>query len=266
MNKIYGPALSLAVLLGAFGSLAAEAGTNVVSDAHVFLDRLLERAKVEGKERREFKAHYAYTGSKVTEHRTSKGKLKHREVEPIEHNPKPLATRASQRVSDSADRRDGATADQGLRQDAQGDVKGRAFERSDFPLTADLLKRFQFAAAGKEILNGRSVLIIDFKPASGDLPVHSIKDRFINKAAGRVWIDEMEFALVKVDLHLTESVNVIGGLVGAVRQCNYQFERERTPDGLWFTKQVNWHLEGRQVFVNKTIDYHEMRENVRKVW
>src|SRR5262245_21587783 len=75
MNKIYGPALSLAVLLGAFSSLAAEARTNAVSDAQVFLDRLLERAKLEGKERREFRAHYAYTGSKVTEQRTSKGKI-----------------------------------------------------------------------------------------------------------------------------------------------------------------------------------------------
>jgi hypothetical protein len=230
------------------------------------LDRLLERAKRERKERREFRAHYAYTGSKVTEHRTGRGKLKQREIRPIDHNPKPLATPTSQRVGESADRTDSAMIGKGLRQDAQGDVKGRAFERSDFLLSADLLKRFQFAAAGKEVLNGRAALIIDFKPASGDLPVHSIKDRFINKAAGRVWIDEMDFALVKVDLHLTEPVNVIGGLVGAVRQCNYQFERERTPEGLWFTKQVNWHLEGRQVFANKTIDYHEIRENVRKVW
>ena len=68
---------------------------------------------------------------------------------------------------------------------------------------------------------------------------------------------------MKVDLHLTEPVNVIGGLVGAVRQCRYRFQRERTAEGLWFTKPVNWHLEGRQLFTSKIIDYDETRENVR---
>jgi hypothetical protein len=41
--------------------------------------------------------------------------------------------------------------------------------------------------------------------------------------------------------------------------------RERTPDGLWFTRDSNWHLEGRELFVHRTVDYHEERTGLRKV-
>ncbi|PYI86629.1 MAG: hypothetical protein DME26_08700 [Verrucomicrobia bacterium] len=192
--------------------------------------------------------------------------MKEREVKRSENNPKPPMTPASQIVSAAEERQDAPSAAKELQQDPNGEVRGRAFEKNDFPLNADLLKRFQFTLAGREVVDGRTALRIDFKPVPGELPVHTLRDRFINKAAGRIWVDENEFALVKVDLHLTEPVNVIGGLVGAVRQCRYRFQRERTAEGLWFTKQVNWHLEGRQLFTSKIIDYDETRENVRKAW
>src|SRR5438445_218440 len=83
-----------------------------------------------------------------------------------------------------------------------------------------------------------------------------IRGRFINKAAGRVWVDEEDSVLVKAELYLTDKVNVLGGLVGAVWKFNYGFHRERMPDGLWYTRTVDWHLEGREVIVRRTVDYH----------
>jgi hypothetical protein len=95
-------------------------------------------------------------------------------------------------------------------------VRGKAFKKDDFALNNDLFGRFDFTVAGREVLNGRSALIVDFQPAKKNVPVRNLKDRFINKAAGRVWVDEADYKLVKADLHLTERVNVVGGLVGAV--------------------------------------------------
>ena len=69
-------------------------------------------------------------------------------------------------------------------------VRGRAFEKRDFTLNGDLLGRFQFTAAGREMVNGRPMLMLDFKPANKKLPERTLKDKFINKAAGRVWVDE----------------------------------------------------------------------------
>jgi hypothetical protein len=118
----------------------------------------------------------------------------------------------------------------------------------------------------EEKINGRPMLMLEFKPAKKDLPERNIKDRFINKAAGRVWVDEADYVIAKADVYLTETVNIVGGLVGAVWKFNYSFDRERTSDGLWFTRAVDWHLEGREVILRRAIHYHEGKTGVRKAW
>lgn len=132
-------------------------------------------------------------------------------------------------------------------------------------MNPDLLNRFDFTLQGRETINGRDALVIDFKPKSGKLPEHSLKERFINKAAGRVWLDEQEAQLVKADLYLTKRVDVFGGLVGSVYKCTCTISRERTDDGLWFTRSTGWHLEGREVLFRRTVDYHQDISDVRRV-
>ena len=96
------------------------------------------------------------------------------------------------------------------------------------------------------------------------MPEHNIKDKFLNRTAGCVWLDEEEMAMVKVAIRLTDRVNVIGGLVGAVWKMNFGFERSRTEDGLWYTRDATWHLEGRELFSQRIMDFHEQRTNVRR--
>ncbi len=122
-----------------------------------------------------------------------------------------------------------------------------------------------FTIVGRDRLDGRPAWMVDFVPANRPLPERNLKERFINKAAGRVWIDTADYSLVKAELHLTQQVNVGWGLVGAVWKFNYGFERDRTADGLWFTREVHWHLEGREVIINRTVDYHESLSDVQKL-
>jgi hypothetical protein len=57
---------------------------------------------------------------------------------------------------------------------------------------------------------------------------------------------------------------VFGGLVGAVRKFTFAFERERVAEALWFTRRTTWHLEGREVFAQRVIDFREERSEVHK--
>ena len=77
-------------------------------------------------------------------------------------------------------------------------------------------------------------------------------------------MDEGDYCVVKADVHLTQKVNVGFGLIGAVWKFDYGFERGRTDDGLWFTRDVNWHLEGREVVINRQVDYHEKMIDIRR--
>lgn len=218
--------------------------------------RALEQAKKEGENDRTFKGNYAFTRSKVTEFLDSKGEVKKRETKSSVHDPANAPASAKKGTNPNSQ-----TASLSA---TNSNVRGKAFEKSDFPLNNDMLGRFDFTVAGRETINDRAALVLDFKPAKKKLPERNLKDKFINKAAGRIWLDETDAALVKADLHLTQGVNVVGGLVGAVWKFNCTIERERTPEGLWFTRRTGWHLEGREVFFQRIIDYHEETKDLRK--
>ena len=230
------------------------------------LKRVAHQTEKESDNERAFDQRYRYTRTKVTEYRNAKGDLKKCEEKKIANQPSavPAASRAQPvglalEPNVSAERNAAVT-------EASANVRGKAFEKKDFSINDDLLGRFEFDLAGRKTINGRPMLMLDFKPAKKDLPERNIKDRFINKAAGRVWVDEVDYVIAKADVYLTETVNVMGGLVGAVWKFNYSFDRERTSDGLWFTRAVAWHLEGREVILHRAIDYHEGKTGVRKLW
>jgi hypothetical protein len=230
------------------------------------LQRVAEKSAEEDENNRVFEQRYFYTRTKVTEYRNSKGEVKKREEKRGDNDPYRKSRETHRKSSNAKSSSAGGTEPNEAVSETHSNVRGKAFEKKDFLMDEELLKRFDFTVAGREILNGRPALIVDFQPAKKQSPARNLKERFINKAAGRVWVDEADYALVKADLHLTEHVNVLGGLVGAVWNFTYGFLRERTPDGLWFTRNTDWHLEGRELFVRRTVDYHEERDDVRKVF
>ncbi len=228
------------------------------------LKRVVERSEKENENDRTFNQRYSYTRTRATEYRNSEGDLKKREEKKSQNLP--VVSSASflpQPVGRSLGPQQNAGS-KGSQTDSR--IRGRALDKKDFSLDDDLLGRFKFTLAGRDTVNGRPMLLLDFKPANRTLPERNIKDRFINRAAGRVWVDEEDYVLAKADLRLTEKVNVIGGLAGAVWAFRYAFNRERTPDGLWFTRKVDWHVEGREVVLRRTIDYHEEKTDVRRAW
>jgi len=230
------------------------------------LKRVADQTEKESDNERAFNQRYGYTRTKVTEFRNAKGDLKKREEKKMANHPSavPVAYRA-QPAGPTPDPNLDAEKSEAVT-DASFNVRGKAFEKKDFSINDDLLGRFEFDLAGRKTINGRPTLMLEFKPAKKNLPERNIKDRFINKAAGRVWVDEADYVIAKAEVYLTETVNVVGGLVGAVWKFNYSFDRERTSEGLWFTRAVDWHLEGREVILRRAIHYHEGKTGVRKAW
>lgn len=221
------------------------------------LKQVAQRAMQEDDERA-FKQHYTYHRFKLKEIRNGDGELKAREEKKRVHIPKVSTDDADFEVAEPATT-DGQSATNLLQSG-----KGKAFEKSDFALTDDLLSRFEFKLVAREMIRDRPTLLIDFRPANKELPEKSIKDRLINRAAGRLWVDEQDHAVAKADVHLTDQVNIVGGLVGAVKKFTYQFDRERTEEGFWFVRSAGWRAEGRQVVVRRTIDYYEEKTDVKK--
>jgi hypothetical protein len=245
-----GNTITIAAALLCASSLAAGLEQPLPA-ADAVIERVLERAQHESENERDFKEAYRFTRTKVTEHLNAQGEIRKRQEKKRENVPVPGPS-----ASVDSERQEPAGK-------AAASTAGKPFEKKDFPVTEEVLRRFQFTITGREVINGRSALALDMKPASRNLPERNIKDRFINKAAGRVWIDETEHVVVKASLYLTEKVNVVGGLVGAVWAFNYNFTRERTPDGLWYARDVDWQLEGRELFSRKIIACQERITDVQ---
>ena len=229
------------------------------------LKHVLQRAKDEGENDRTFDERYSYTRTKITEFRNSAGQLKKREVKTDVHVPATEPSAPASKSATPAKPKPDAEEDDEPVSDTHSNIHGQQYKKSDFLLNEDLVNRFVFTIVGREVLNGRPAWVVDFVPANKKLPERNLKERFINKAAGRVWIDAGDYSLVKADLHLTQQVDIGWGLIAAVWKFNYGFERERTADGLWYPREVHWHLEGREVIINRIVDYHETISDVRKV-
>jgi len=248
---------TVAVLIFLANSLPAETGTAPLPPLETVIQRALDRAAVEDENDREFNRNYQYQRIRLTEYRNGKGELKkHEEKRTPEGAGKTNSTPVI--PPKPAEKNDAPVSE------THSNIHGKTFVVKDYSLS-NLVSRFQFTLVGRENVNGRSALVLDFQPAGKKLPVNSYKDNFINKAAGRVWVDEADYAIAKADLHLTQPVSVLGGLVGAVWKFTYSFERDRTPEGLWFARHVDWHLEGREVVFHRIVDYHEQKVDEQKV-
>ncbi len=207
-----------------------------------------------------FTMNYQYDRSRTWEYRDSQGEIKRREEKNSVEN-KPLSLAAAQNGAEPVP---SPVASDKLVSAMRSNMPRKALKVKNYSIP-DLVKRFQFTLVGREMLNGRPTLMADFEPISDDLPVKNFADKFINQAAGRVWVDEEDYAVVQAQLHLIQPVNVLGGLAGTVRKLYYGFTRERTPEGYWFARKTHWHLEGRELVVNRIIDYHEQKLNEQKI-
>jgi hypothetical protein len=211
------------------------------------LSRLVIRAALDREHDEQFEKHYRYKRTKTTDTRDEKdGPARSVVVEMVNDPLKAAATTKDENAKDPQ-------------------AKKRSLNRRDFKLDQALLDRFEFTMERREMIASRPTLVMSFAPAKKKLPNNDTKDRFINRTAGRVWVDEAEAAVVKLETRLLESVTFVGGIVGTVRQCSFTLERRRSPEGWWWTSGASWHLEGRKFFSPLHIDFEEKATEVEKV-
>ncbi len=135
--------------------------------------------------------------------------------------------------------------------------------RREMVISEDLLSRFQYSVEGRELLLGRDTLIVSFKPKATRLPEKRIADRVINKLCGRVWIDEQDFELARIDLRLTEEVTLWGGVLGSLKELSMVMDRDRLPTGVWFNKKGVFTIQGRKLFSSLRMRARETASKIR---
>ena len=217
------------------------------------LKKAIERAKWSDEQK--FENKYAWTRHQITEQYDSKGNVKKREdkvyqVFPIDGESysrlaqkggKSLAGREL-RLEQENERKFRETVARKKRQPQSAHRKKDYVD--DLKFDAVLIARYQWDVTGREAVNGRPAFILSFQPRP-NWPVKRIIDRLLNRAAGRLWVDEKDYEIARVDLHLAENVSAWGGILASVKKFVLRFEQTKVDQMAWLPSYIDGYLDGR---------------------
>jgi hypothetical protein len=226
---------------------------------------IAERAQRDAQIEREIETRYRFTHTRTREEFSLRGKLKRKEFEERAHDPTAPKPGAEPSTAKEGRRSAAGRAHGPPKEPSDEEFPDRSYERKDVNVTEELLRRFQFTILGRELREGLPLLKIQFRPVAPDPPAKGLLERFLNRMAGTIWVDETDFTVACGSFRLTEKVQVGGGILGSVSAFECWFERGRTEEGLWYTRRVDWRLECREFLINKIIEQREAWDELRKV-
>ncbi len=123
-------------------------------------------------------------------------------------------------------------------------------ERKETWVNRELMARYHFTVERREVYEDRTMLVLDFAPRAGLPPAQRIQDQILNRLAGRLWVDEADFEVGKMEVRLIEGFSLGWlGILGSIQECDIEFKRLRMPDGCWVNRGYSVFLTGRKLFM-----------------
>ncbi len=108
-----------------------------------------------------------------------------------------------------------------------------------------ILERYEFKVVRREEVDGRCALVFDFAARPGDFPLE--RDFVLRKLAGRLWVDEAEQAVVRLDVHNTGGVKIALGIGASISSAGFHGEFVRMEEGIWLPRLLQGRAEGRKL-------------------
>ena len=138
------------------------------------------------------------------------------------------------------------------------DLSKRA-EREAAGITPEVVARYNFKVLSQDLYQNRMTLVLDFTPKASN-PENTIPDRIYNRLAGRIWVDDEDAEIAKMDVHLTEDLSLGWlGVLGSLRECHLILERQRLSDAIWVNAKQSLVLVGRKLL--KSMRFRAIEES-----
>jgi hypothetical protein len=111
-----------------------------------------------------------------------------------------------------------------------------------------LLERYRFVATSRDELDGRCVIAFDFTALPGDFGLDH--DGVLRRLAGRLWVDEEERAVARVEVRNTSGIGIARGLVVKVKTLALRADFVRLEAGVWLPRSVETLVLGKKLLVS----------------
>jgi len=215
------------------------------------IHKLVEREKARKVKDEKEEKQLSYTERLVTDKLQPDGGLKDREekiyqVAPVNGEPTPKLVRKNGKPpspSDLKEEEDLLRKEREVSRERNGSDVENTIE-----LNEELVGKYEYSTLGEEVIRGRPVYLLSFKPKSKSLPVRRKIDYLLNRISGKVWIDQEDYAIARVDSHLTESTQIWWGLLASLRGFSGVLEQTKLPDGFWFIQHFDATIDARFLF------------------
>jgi hypothetical protein len=108
----------------------------------------------------------------------------------------------------------------------------------------DLIRVFKATVVGRENIDGEPVLVADVKPRK-DAEVTTREGRWMKSFEGRIWVDESDYQIVKLDMSAVGDITIGWGIIGRLHEgSGARFSRKKV-DGVWLPAELSYKASGR---------------------
>jgi hypothetical protein len=121
-------------------------------------------------------------------------------------------------------------------------------------LTPEITNQFVFTVTGREMTNGRSILILNLSPKTGKKTYKNIFERVIGHMSGQLKVDEEDWRIVQGHIYLAEKMEMWAGLLGSLEKIQLDFVRRRVAPAIWLDDTSDLAIEGRKLFETIHVD------------
>jgi hypothetical protein len=108
-----------------------------------------------------------------------------------------------------------------------------------------ILERYDFSAVGREAVDERCALVFDFAARPGDFALE--RDGLLRRLAGRLWVDEAEKAVARVDVRNTSGLRFALGLGATVSSLSFEARFRRLEEGVWLPRSLAVSAKGKKL-------------------
>jgi hypothetical protein len=165
-------------------------------------------------------------------------------------DPRTLAERDAEYakyVTDLHHQREHETPAERARREAKAGDDARTREQ----IVADAFRVFEAQILGRETVAGHRTIVMSLTPRPHAVP-QSRPGRYFPSFAGRTWIDETDYQVVKVVMESIDTINVGWGILGRVYEGSvFTFERRKVNGEVWLPHFARIELKGRSLLFRK---------------
>jgi hypothetical protein len=119
----------------------------------------------------------------------------------------------------------------------------------DDPGIEVFLRACQFVNPRRERFRGQDVLVFDFEP-NPEFKPHKLEERFVQKLAGVVWIDEKAHDVARLEAYFVGDFKLAGGVLANLQKgTSFVFEQAFVNNEVWLPTYMEAHLGVRILLV-----------------